>query len=219
MTEKKENAFEDFLEKYERKEQAKQATKANTSQERIGSRNYAISFLSSLSPDSPLANPQTLQQVRAGDQYTLDNVLTGASALEEERFAKVFNKDNLEKIIGDMPVKSVAKNFANYQPVEIRDNDWHNERAKAHIAYSLFERAEQGDQQAIQQIPRLVQNLYSEKIEQDAVKVKKALEDEGISERTITLVLGGLVQAYSSVRPPQELAEELCLLHGSRLSE
>lgn len=219
---KKETEFEKFRGFYAEYITSKRAAGAGDASSRMDARNYALRFYADHSQDTELAQTLTndnLARIQQGDQFYIDSLLDAAVKYNTERFRSHFKADNLEAIVKDASKEKLSKNFLRDRPLEVKGDDWHNERAAAHDLYFMYERAAHGDEKAGEVVSGLARGEF---IKQGVDKLEKRLKDDkNLSESTRKVVLNAIqLNAYRrDIRVPENILGKYASDVKKRLSD
>ena len=191
------NKFEKFKRFYAEYATSKNLAKANDASGRTNGRNYAGGFLDTLSHDADLAymaTPENLDRIRRGDQAYIDTILDLAVSYNTNEIRGELKADNLEAIINDAPRDKIGRNFIGFQPLGVKGNDWHNERAQVHVRIYRLQSALQGDEKAGESVEYDIKVEYiGQKLEAFKEKLEK---NKNLSKATVQKVLNALSFIY-----------------------
>ncbi len=192
------NKFEKFKGFYAEYANSKNSAKANDASGRTNGRNYALGFLDTLSYDADLAymaTPENLDRIQRGDQAYIDTILDLAVSYNTDKIRGELKADNLEAIINDAPKDKIGKNFIGFQPVGVKGNDWHNERAQVHGRIYRLQGALQGDEEAVERVEDEIKVEYvGQRLEVFKEKLEK---NKDLSKETVQKALNALSFIYS----------------------
>lgn len=198
-----ENRFEEFKQFYEEYDAAKRASQAKTLDEKTQARHYAGVFVAQRNDGTNFENNINLNDA---NEAQIGDIIYAARLHTSKRLTSTFNPECLEAIVDDAPKDKLAKNFASFEPVGIKGEDWHNERANLHRAIYAFLRAEHGDKAAEEEVEGFAKRHY---VKEGLDQLKKKLEaDKKLDKKTIEIVLNVLGGIYFVLPAPKNVLLE-----------